>query len=308
MRYIITGGTGLIGTALAIDLVAGGHEVIALSRSPGDREGLPEGVRVVGWDARTAQGWGHLAEGAAAIVNLAGANLAGDGFLPSRWTDERKRVIRESRINSGRGVLAAVEQAREKPRVVVQASGVGYYGFRGDEPVAEEADAGDDFLARLAAEEWEPSTAAVEGMGVRRVIVRSGAVLTPAEGALPRMALPFRLFVGGTLGRGDQWHSWIHLQDEVRAIRFLVEHDEASGPFNLTAPHPVTNREFGRTLGKALNRPSWLPVPGFALRLAVGQVSEVLLEGQRAEPRRLLELGFVFRFPDLESALRDLLT
>lgn len=307
MRYIITGGTGLIGTALATDLLADGHEVIALSRTPGTRGGLPAGVQVAGWDARTAEGWGHLVEGAEAIVNLAGANLAGEGFLPSRWTDERKRIIRESRINSGRAVLAAVEQAREKPRVLVQASGVGYYGFRGDEPVTEEGDAGDDFLARLAAEDWEPSTAPVEEMGVRRVMVRSGAVLTPEEGALPRLVLPFRFFVGGTFGRGDQWLSWIHLRDEVRAIRFLIENDQASGPFNLTAPQPVTNAEFGRTLGRVLNRPAWVPVPEFALRLAVGQVAEVLLEGQRAVPRRLTELGFDFAFPELKAALRDLL-
>ena len=307
MRYIITGGTGLIGTALTTDLVADGHEVIALSRTPETRDGVPEGVRVVGWDARTAEGWGHLAEGAGAIVNLAGANLAGKGFLPSRWTDERKRRIRESRINAGRAVTAAVAQAREKPGIVVQASGVGYYGFRGDEPVTEEAEAGDDFLARLAAEEWEPSTAPVEAMGVRRVIVRTAAVLTPEEGALRWLMLPFRLFVGGPMGRGDQWLPWIHPKDEARAIRFLVEHDQASGPFNLTAPNPVTNAEFGRTLGKVLNRPSWLPLPAFAMRLAFGEVSNVVLEGQRAVPRRLLELGFAFRFPDFEAALRDLL-
>ncbi len=307
MRCILAGGTGLIGTALATELVADGHEVIALSRTPESRGDLPEDVRVVGWDARTAEGWGHLVEGAGAIVNLAGANLAGKGFLPTRWTDERKRVIRDSRVNSGRAVVAAVQLAMKKPRVLVQSSGVGYYGARGDEPVTEETDAGDDFLARLAADEWEPSTEQVEEMGVRRVLVRSGAVLSAREGALPRLVLPFRLFVGGTLGRGGQWHSWIHLQDEVRAIRFLVEHEEASGPFNLTAPHPVTDAEFGRTLGKVLNRPSWLHIPGFAMRLAFGQVSEVLLEGQRAMPRRLLELGFEFQFPELEAALRDLL-
>jgi len=190
---------------------------------------------------------------------------------------------------------------------VVQASGVGYYGFRGDEPVTEEAEAGDDFLARLAAEEWEPTTAPVEEMGVRRIIIRSGAVLSPGEGVVPRLVLPFRLFVGGTVGRGDQWHSWIHLQDEVRAIRFLVEHEQASGPFNLVAPNPLSDAEFTRTLGKVLNRPSWLPIPAFALRLALGEVADTVLEGQRAVPRRLQELGFQFRFPDLEGALRDLL-
>ncbi|MGD8625295.1 MAG: TIGR01777 family oxidoreductase [Anaerolineae bacterium] len=307
MRIIITGGTGLIGTALALDLVAEGHEVIALSRTPETRNGLPGEVRLAGWDARSAEGWGHLADGADAIVNLAGANLAGGGFLPSRWTDERKRILRDSRVNAGRAVVDAVRQAERKPGVVVQASGAGYYGFRDDGPLTEDAGPGDDFLARLAADAWEPSTAAVEEMGVRRVITRSGAVLDAGEGALPRMVLPFRLFVGGPMGRGDQWLPWIHLQDEVAAIKFLIEQEEASGPYNLAAPQSSTNAQFGRALARVLDRPYWLPLPGFAMRLAFGEVSDVLLEGQRLSPRRIQELGFAFRFPDAESALRDLL-
>jgi len=307
MRYIIAGGTGLIGTALAHSLLADGHEVIALSRTPETRDGLPDAVRVVGWDARTAEGWGHLVEGADVIVNLAGANLAGTGFLPSRWTEERKRIIRDSRVNAGRAVVAAVEQAAEKPGVLVQASGIGYYGGRGDEVLTEEAGPGGDWLARLSAEEWEPSTAPVEEMGVRRVIIRTGAVFSAQEGALPRLALPFRLFVGGRLGRGDQYHAWIHLQDEVRAIRFLAEREDAAGAFNTVAPNPMTNAALARTLGRVLSRPAWVPVPGFAMRLAFGEVAGVLLEGQRALPQRLLDLGFEFRFPDAESALRDLL-
>ena len=307
MRYIITGGTGLIGAALARSLVADGHEVVALSRTPETRGGLPEEVRVVGWDARTAEGWGHLADGAGAIVNLAGSNLAGKGFLPNRWTEARKGIIRESRINAGRAVVEAVAQAREKPGVVLQASGAGYYGHRGDEVVTEEAAAGDDFLARLAAEEWEPSTAAVEEMGVRRVIARSGAVLSAEEGALPRLVLPMRLFVGGHFGSGRQYLPWIHLEDEVRAMRFLVEEAGANGPFNLVAPQAVTNDGFVRALGKVLKRPVWLPVPGWAMKLAFGQVSDVLLEGQRAAPQRLQALGFEFRYPGLEAALQEVL-
>jgi uncharacterized protein len=307
MRVIITGGTGLIGTALAKSLIADGHQVMALSRNPDTRDGLPSEVQVVGWDARTAEGWGDLADGADAIVNLAGANLAGVGFLPSRWTAERKRVIRDSRVNSGLAVVEAVEQAQVKPGVLIQASGVGYYGHRGDQVVTEDTGPGDDYLARLSAEEWEPSTEPVEGLGVRRVIIRSGAVFSAEEGALPRMALPFRLFVGGRLGSGDQWHSWIHLQDQVRAIRFLIDHEEASGPFNLTAPNPQPNAEFAKVLGRVLNRPAWIPVPGFIMRLAFGEVSDVLLTGQRAIPQRLLDMGFEFRFSDPEAALRDLL-
>jgi uncharacterized protein len=307
MRIIITGGTGLIGSALAASLIADQHQVIVLSRSPDRDHGLPTGVEVVGWDARTAAGWGHLADGAGAIVNLAGANLAGEGFFPSRWTDERKRLIRDSRLNAGRAVVEAVEAAAQKPAVLVQASGVGYYGPHGDELLDESTPAGGDYLARLAAEDWEPSTAPVEAMGLRRVIVRSGAVLSAEEGALPRLVLPFRLFVGGPMGSGRQWFPWIHLADEVAAIRFLVDHEQASGPYNLTAPDPSTNAQFARTLGRVLGRPSLIPLPGFALRLAFGEVSSVLLEGQRAVPRRLLDLGFRFRYPDAESALRDLL-
>lgn len=306
MRVIITGGTGQVGSDLAASLAADGHEVIVLTRSPEDATRLAAGVRPVGWDARTSEGWGHLAEGAGAIVNLAGANLAGAGFFPSRWTEERKRIIRDSRVNSGKAVVEAVLEAEVKPRVVIQASGVGYYGARDDYPVTVDSPPGDDFLASLAAEDWEPSTAPVEEMGVRRAIIRSGAVLSAGEGALPRLVLPFRLFAGGPMGSGNQWFSWIHQEDEVRGIRFLIDHEEARGAFNLTAPQPVTNREFARALGRALGRPSWLPVPAFALRLAFGEVSDVLLEGQPAVPSRLQSLGFEFQYPDVESALRDL--
>ena len=307
MRVIITGGTGLIGTTLAKSLIADDHEVIALSRTPETGNGLPPEVRVVGWDARTANGWGDLADGAGAIVNLAGANLAGEGFLPTRWTQERKRIIRDSRVNSGLAVVEAVAQAGAKPGVLIQASGIGYYGHRGDQVVTEDVGPGDDYLAHLSAEEWEPSTEPVEGMGVRRAIIRSGAVFSSKEGALPRMVLPFRLFVGGRLGSGDQWHSWIHLEDEVRAIRFLIDREDASGPFNLTSPHPLPNAEFARVLGRVLNRPAWIPVPGFVMRLAFGEVTDVLLTGQRGIPQRLLDMGFEFRYADPEAALRDLL-
>jgi uncharacterized protein (TIGR01777 family) len=261
----------------------------------------------VGWDARTAEGWGHLANGAGAIVNLAGASIAGEGFFPSRWTEENRRVIRESRLNSSRAVVEAVEQAERKPGVLVQASGVGYYGYRGDELLTEEAAPGDDWAARFTAEEWEPSSAPVEQMGVRRVIARTGVVLSVDEGALPRLLLPFRLFVGGPMGSGKQWYSWISLQDEARALRFLIETEDARGAFNLTAPNPVTNGELAKLIGKVMGRPSLIPVPGFALRLAFGEVAEVVLQGQRAIPQRLLDLGFEFDFSTAEASLQDML-
>jgi uncharacterized protein (TIGR01777 family) len=307
MRVVITGGTGLVGRALSANLASDGHEVIVLSRSPERATHLPDGVRAERWDARTAEGWGHVADGADAIVNLAGANLAGEHFFPSRWTDERKRLIRDSRVHAGQAVVQAVEQANQKPGVVVQASGIGYYGPSGDEIITEDAPAGHGFLARFAAEDWEPSTSAVEAIGVRRVVVRSAGVLDPNEGALWRLLLPFRLFVGGPMGSGDQWFPWIHIEDEAQAIRFLIEHEEAGGPFNLVAPEPLTNAQFARALGRVMGRPSWIPIPGFALKLAFGEVASVLLEGQRALPKRLQELGFEFRFPTAEAALKDLL-
>jgi uncharacterized protein (TIGR01777 family) len=307
MRVIITGGSGLIGLALSENLAADGHKVTILSRSPERAASLPNGVEAVRWDARSADGWGQLAEGADAIVNLAGSNLAGAGFFPSRWTPERRQIIRDSRVWAGQAVVEAVGAAKEKPGVVIQASGVGYYGNTGDTEVTEDAPPGSDYLADLAANEWEPSTAKVEEMGVRRAIARSGAVLDAREGALPRLLLPHRLFVGGPMGSGKQWLPWIHLQDEARAIRFLIENKAASGPFNLVAPEPITNGAFGKAMGRVLGRPSFIPVPGFAMKTAFGDVSSVVLEGQRALPQRLLEMGFTFCFPEAEGALEDLL-
>ena len=306
MRTIITGGTGLIGRALAADLAGDGHEAIVLSRRPERATGLPAGVRAERWDAQTADGWGALADGADAIVNLAGEPISGQGFIPSRWTAERKGRVRESRLNAGRAVVQAVEAATHKPRVVIQASGAGYYGAHGDEEVTEERPAGNDWFGQVAVE-WEASTAAVEAMGVRRVIIRSGVVFSIEGGALPRMLLPFRLFAGGPLGSGRQWFPWIHIADEVGAIRFLIENPAANGPFNLTAPNLLTNAEFSRVAGRVLRRPAFVPVPAFALRLLFGEMSTVLLEGQRAISRRLQDSGFTFRFPEAEAALRDLL-
>jgi uncharacterized protein (TIGR01777 family) len=306
MHVIITGGTGLLGRALAEDLANAGYEVILLSRQPEKATALPPGVRAERWDGRTANGWGRLAGGAEAIVNLAGENLAGEGFFPRRWTPERKEMIVQSRLNAGAAVVEAVEAAAVKPRVVIQSSGIGAYGPRRDEELSEEAPIGSDFLAALAVK-WEASTAGVEALGVRRAVIRTGAVLSTAGGALTRMLLPFRLFAGGWFGNGRQWFSWIHLADEVAAIRFLIENPKASGVFNLTAPQSLTSREFGRSIGRVMGRPAFLPIPGIAVRLAFGEVATVVLDGQRVLPRRLLDLGFRFRFPDADSALRDLL-
>ena len=203
-------------------------------------------------------------------------------------------------------MVQAFKAVPRKPRVVIQASGVGYYGTGGDEEITEETPAGHDFLAKVAAD-WEASTASLEVPGVRQVVIRTGVVLSTAGGALPRMLLPFRLFAGGRLGSGRQWFPWIHIADEVGAIRFLIESETANGPFNLTAPAPLTNAEFSRLLGQRLRRPAFMPTPGFTLRLLFGEMATVILDGQRAIPRRLLQLGFIFQFPEAGSALRDLL-
>lgn len=305
MRIIISGGTGLIGSKLVNDLAAEQHEVLVLSRSP-EKYTFPAGVQGVKWNGRTAEGWGHLVNETDAIVNLAGENIAGTHFIPSRWTPERKRRIHDSRVEVGSAIIEAVQAAANKPSVLIQASAVDYYGSHGDEILTEEDPPSESFRARVC-QVWEQTTQAVEAMGVRRVIIRTGVILSREGGALPITALPFRLFVGGPLGSGQQWWSWIHIDDEVRAIRFLLENEFAHGVFNLTAPNPLTNKAFGKMIGRVLKRPSFIPVPAFALKLVLGEVANVVLKGQRVLPQRLEAAGFTFKFPDAHSALTDLL-
>jgi uncharacterized protein (TIGR01777 family) len=309
MRVIVTGGSGLLGRSLGASLAADGHEVIGLSRRPEGAGPVPGGMRLVGWDGETARGWGELADGADVIVNFAGESIGGSSvpsILFGRWTESRKRGIVESRSNAGRAVVEAVRSAKRKPRLVVQASAAGFYGTRRDEELGEEVAAGDDFLARTCLE-WEAASEPVTAFGVRRVVIRSGVVLTLRGGIFPMVVLPFRLFAGGPLGTGRQWFPWIHLDDEIRAIRHLISQEGAQGPYNLAAPGAITYAELARVLGRAMRRPSFLRVPGFALRLLMGEKSTLVLDGQRPAPRRLLEAGFVFRFPTLEPALKDLL-
>ncbi|MBN1428636.1 MAG: TIGR01777 family oxidoreductase [Anaerolineae bacterium] len=305
MRVIIAGGTGLIGRALAESLVRDGHETIVLSRSSEKASDLPLGAQLVEWDGRTPTGWGDLLNGESAIVNLAGANIGGEGFLPSRWTTERKQIILDSRLNAARAVFDAIRAAPARPAVVIQASAIGYYGPRGSEEIAEDGNPGEDFGAQVCLA-CENSLADVEEIGVRYTVIRTGIVFSKTGGALPRLVLPFRFFAGGPLGSGRQWMSWIHIADEVWAIRLLLKNKSASGVFNLTAPQPVTNAEFSRTLGRVMKRPSFLPMPAFAFRRVFGEVSTIVLDGQRVLPKRLLDLGFTFLFPSLEPALREL--
>lgn len=306
MRVIIAGGTGLIGRQLTRELVQHGYKVVILSRDPGKVTSVPKGVEVVTWDGASKQGWGELVNESTAVVNLAGENIAGEGFLPSRLTDTRKQHIRESRILSGKALVSAIEVAEKKPGVFVQSSAIGYYGFHEQQKLTEESPPGDDFFAEW--KDWEKVSAPVEGMGVRRVIVRTGIFFSTRKGsALNRLVLPFKLYAGGPIGDGEQYLSWIHEADEARAIRFLIETEPAQGAFNLTAPNPATNEEVGKAIAKVLRRPYYLPAPEFAFNLAFGEVGALVTKGQRVIPERLLELGFEFEFPEIETALRDLL-
>ncbi|MCJ2165625.1 TIGR01777 family oxidoreductase [Pseudodesulfovibrio sp. S3] len=299
MRAIIAGGTGFIGRALVRELKEHGWEIVVLSRNPGKVAAVFDtGVIGMPWDNGD---WPDMIEPDTAVVNLAGEDIAG-----GRWTGARKRRILDSRVRAGERIVQAVKKAGVAPGVLIQASAVGYYGPCGNTPVNEYAESGKGFLAEVT-RRWESSTSGLEELGSRRCIVRTGVVLGQG-GALKRMLPPFRYFLGGPPGSGFQGVSWIHLHDEVRAIRFLMENPEASGPYNLTSPNPVNFRKFAHALGTVLNRPYKTPVPPFALRLLFGEMAdEVLLSGQLALPERLMKAGFTFGFPDLRDALRDIL-
>ena len=302
MRVLITGGTGTIGRRLVLHLLKHGHPVTVVSRQAYKPANLPAKISFAQWDGRTAAGWGHCVEEADAIVNLAGAGIA-----DARWTEARKKEILDSRVQAGQAVVEAISAASKKPAVLIQVSAVGYYGVHNDdEVITEESGPGNDFLAQVG-QAWEASTEPVEGLGVRRVIIRSGVVLDPQGGAFPRLVLPFRFFAGGPIGFGRQWFPWIHFYDEVAAIRYLIEHSQARGPFNLTAPQPLRNRELARKVGQVMKRPALAMVPAFVFKLIFGEMATVLLDGQRVVPKRLQEIGYNFKFPQVEEALADLL-
>ena len=307
MHIIMSGGTGLIGRALTRSLVADGHRVTVLSRSPGNAIHLPEGATALYWDGRTVGEWAAEINGADAVINLAGESIGGSGFFDVRWTPARRKHILESRTHTGHALLEAIKVADRKPDVLIQASAVGYYGTEtGDADVTEAFGPGSDFLVKVC-EAWEQATAPVEKLGVRRVALRSGVVLSTRGGALPRQMLPFKLFAGGPIGSGRQWYPWIHLADEIGAMRFLLANEDARGVFNLVAPDAVTNAEFGQAIAGALHRPYYLPVPAFAFKLLFGEAAMILLDGQKVVPARLQELGYEFQFPEAQPALEDLL-
>lgn len=302
-KIIVAGGSGYIGQALCQQLLDAGYMTIVLTRDVERSRGLlSQKIVLAQWDGRNVAEWYHHLDGAKAIINLTGESI-GTG----RWTSERKQRIRDSRIQSGTALIAAMRNIKHKPKVFIQASGIGIYGDRGDDVLDETSPAGKGFLAELA-KQWEQSVLPVRELGARLVYIRTGVVIGANAAFLKRVTLPFQWFLGGHLGSGKQWISWIHLHDEVASILFLLARDDLEGPFNLSAPNPVPAKTFFKILGNVMNRPSWFHVPSFILKMALGEMAkELVLSGQRATPARLLKAGFGFRFPELEMALTDIL-
>jgi len=302
-RILITGATGFVGRPLSIALADAGYQVVALTRRRAEAEEIFAGrVKVIEWDAISAGRLAELADGALAIVNLAGDNI-GTG----RWNKKKKQRIVESRLNVGAAVSEAIRNAEHKPQVLIQASGVGYYGDRGDELLDENSSNGIGFLADVA-RQWEASVQEATEMGGRLVIIRLGVVLGPYGGVMNRLIPLFRLFVGGHPGSGRQWLPWVHIDDAIDAIRFLIESANCKGPFNVTAPEQTLSKDFYNLLGKSMRRPAFFPMPAFALKLVLGEMAtELLLPSTKVVPKKLLKAGYEFIFPDAASAFSDIL-
>jgi uncharacterized protein (TIGR01777 family) len=301
MRVFVAGGSGQVGSRLVPALLKNGDQVVVLTRNMTKaREKLGPGPEIVEGDPLTPGSWMNWVNGCDAVVNL-----VGEGVFNRRWRDSFKALIRDSRVKSTTNIVEAIRRATDRPSVLVNGSAIGYYGFHGDELLTEDSPPGDDFLAKVCVE-WEQAARPVEALRCRLVLLRTGVVLDKAGGALRKMILPFKLFVGGKIGSGKQWVSWIHHDDEVGLIQFALETDEVRGPLNATAPVPVTNKQFAKALGKALWRPSWFPTPRWLLRLVLGEVADLVTKGQRVLPKRAQELGYAFKFPDIHSALRDI--
>lgn len=295
MKVAISGVSGLIGEALRKSFAVDGFEVLALTR----HKKLPP-LQTITWDIEKGRFDASALEGVDAVVHLAGEPVA------QRWTDQTKKAIRESRVKGTRLLVEGLKSLSKRPKVLVSASAVGFYGDGGDRMLDESSPPGTGFLPDVC-QEWERATMEALGLGMRAAVVRIGIALSTHGGALGKMLLPFKLGLGGPVGGGKQWMPWIHIDDLVAAFRYVVDKEDIVGAVNATAPNPVTNAEFSRALGRALHRPAVLPAPGFALKLLLGQMSEIVLEGQRVVPKKLQESGFEFRHPEAEEALRDVL-
>jgi uncharacterized protein len=298
LKFIIAGGTGFIGQKLMDILISEGHEIVILSRKPKQNG---EKTKYVKW----------LEEGAAPENEIGSAdgfiNLAGVSINDGRWTLEHQKQIYDSRMKATGELIRIIEALPEKPSVLINASAIGIYPASLDTVYTEASvEIANDFLARTV-HDWEMKAASMETHGIRTVFMRFGVVLGREGGALPLMALPYKMFVGGTMGSGKQWVSWVHVFDVARAIVFAIGNENIRGPVNVTSPSPMKMKDFGKTIGSVLNRPHWFPVPSFAMKWVLGQKSALVLEGQHVKPQVLMINGFDFLFPTLESALKDLL-
>jgi len=301
MKIVVTGATGFIGGALCNEL-AKEHNVVALTLSPEKAKALlDKAVEIIQWNPNMSDGWEKNLENSDAIVNLAGTNLAS-----GRWSKNFKAEILDSRIKTSKVLIRAINNLKAKPKTIITASAIGFYGNRADEKLDEESKGGFGFLAGVA-QEIEDCSTEFETLGLRSVVIRTGIVLGAGGGALPKMIMPFKFYIGGYWGSGYQWMSWISLADEVAAIKFLIENSNLHGVFNLTSPEPLTNRQLFQVLAKVLRKPCWLPIPAFVLKIMFGEMAnELFLASQRVYPRKLIDAGFEFKYSELEKALESI--
>lgn len=295
MKVLIAGGSGFLGTALINSLKRDNHKVMTLTRRP------PQNSDQTQWDGKTIDGWGYLVNEVDAVIHLTGFGLE---HWP--WTSTQKQKFIDSRVIPGLALASAIQNASRPPKVFLQCSGINRYGLHGEGMADESSPPGEGFLAQMTVP-WESVTESIEKLGVRRVIIRNAVVLARRGGMFPLMALPTRLFFGGRFGSGRQAVPWIHLSDHISAVRFLLDNEKAHGAYNLISPVPTSNADFMRTIAKVLHRPYWFHIPAFLLKLILGEMSDLLTKGRYSQPKRLIELGFQFRFEKLEAAMDDLL-
>ncbi|HKY55225.1 MAG TPA: TIGR01777 family oxidoreductase [Anaerolineales bacterium] len=295
MKVLIAGGSGFLGKALTNSLKEDNHDVIILTRR------APKFVDQIQWDGKTTKGWAYIVNEVDAVIHLAGFGLQ---HWP--WTRKQKQKFIDSRVNPGLALVSAIQNASRRPRVFLQSSGVNRYGLQGVGVADESTPPGDDFLSQMTIP-WEAVSEPIERLGVRCIVTRNAVVLAKRDGLFPLMALPVRIFFGGRFGNGKQAVPWIHITDHTRAVRFLLDHENAQGPYNLISPTPTSNADFMKAVAKALHRPYWFHIPEFLLKLVLGEMSILLTRGRYSQPKRLIELGFQFQFGELENAMEDLL-
>ncbi|MBI9048450.1 MAG: TIGR01777 family oxidoreductase [Anaerolineaceae bacterium] len=298
MKILITGGSGMLGQALINDPLFQNDEFIILTRKP-SRSLRNQHVMYQYWNPDALDGWQEILENQDVIIHLAGHNI-GEGY----WSARKKQLILNSRVNSGKILAEAIMNLSAPPSIFIQASAVGYYGSRANEVLTEDSEKGDGFLSDVC-EAWETSTAVLESAGIRRLILRTGVILSSTAGMLPKLNLPIKAFIGGNLGNGKQYIPWLHMDDFSAIVNALIQKKETRGIYNLCAPKAATFSEMGKSIAKNLNRPYWLPVPGFALRLLLGEMSTLLLASQRVKPERLLEINYEYRYRELRDALKS---